>query len=293
VKSVWRAVTAGALAASVSAMASGSVFAADMQMPYKAAAPVAMPVSGYDWSGFYVGGHIGGGWSTTNFSDPSAIGVLDQCCFLLGEENNATAPSGSTASSFLGGAQIGWMYQVQRLVVGMDVDWSGMHANSSGGFSYPLGGTATGFATESYGVTTNWTATATATVGIAKDRWMLYSKAGGALANNSYTLNVAGSGGAFVAPGTPFAFSSATTDTLTGWTVGAGVKWALTDNLFFNVEYNYLDFGSKSENFSGTFTATPACFTGTSCAAANLNPIFQQHISEVKAGLNLKFAPIW
>jgi opacity protein-like surface antigen len=121
---------------------------------------------------------------------------------------------------------------------------------------------------------------------------MLYSKAGAAWVNNSYTLNVVGSGTAF-GPTTPFAFSSSTSDTITGWTVGTGAKWALMDNLFLNVEYDYLDFGSKAQNFSGTFTATPACFAGTSCSAGNFSPNFGQHISEVKAGLNFKFAPLW
>jgi outer membrane immunogenic protein len=290
VKNLWRVVAVSAMAVSVSVMASASVRAADM--PLKA--PAAIPSAGYDWSGFYIGGHVGGGWSSTDFSDPGASGVLYNCCLLLGEENNPIAPTGGTASALLGGAQIGWMYQVQRLVVGMDVDWSGMRANNSGnGPSFPPGGTASGFATEVYGVTTNWTATATTTVGIAKDRWMVYGKAGGAWVNNSYALNVSGSGGTFGPPGNPFAFSSSTSDTITGWTLGAGVKWALTENLFLNVEYDYLDFGSKAENFTGTFTATPACFTGTSCTAGTFNPSFRQQISEVKAGLNFKFAPLW
>jgi outer membrane immunogenic protein len=292
VKKLWRGMAGGVIAVSVSVMASASVRAADMQTPYKAA-PAAIPATGYDWSGMYIGGHVGGGWSTTDFSDPSAAGVLYNCCLLLGEENNPTAPTGGTASAFLGGAQIGWMYQVQRLVIGVDVDWSGMRANNSGGFSFPSGGGATGSATETYGVTTNWTATATSTIGIARDRWMIFGKAGGAWVNNSYTLNVAGSGGTFALPGTPFALSSSTSDTITGWTVGAGVKWALIDNLFINVEYDFLDFGSKAENFSGTFTATPACFTGTSCAAGNFNPVFRQYIQEVKAGLNYKFPSFW
>ena len=50
--------------AAISAIMAGSAFAADM--PLKAPPPVLA----YDWSGFYIGGVIGGAWSRTDSSDP-------------------------------------------------------------------------------------------------------------------------------------------------------------------------------------------------------------------------------
>jgi len=65
------------------------------------------------------------------------------------------------------------------------------------------------------------------------------------------------------------------------------VKWAFAENWFINLEYNYLDFGSKAQNFSGPCNAGgPGC--GGLFAVA-FNPTFNQHISQVELGLNYKF----
>ncbi len=261
----------------------GSAMSADIAYP-KAPLPPPAPLA-YDWSGVYIGAHVGGGWETTRFADPDAYSNLVNCCIFIGTTQLGNAPTNANSSSFLGGAQIGWMYQIGRLVVGADADWSGTKMKGSGnGISFPTI-TGTSFANETYNVNTNWTATSTATVGLARDRWMFYSKAGVAAAESTYKLNIAGLGG-----GVPFAFSSSTNDTVIGWTVGTGVKWAFADNWFANVEYDYLDFGSKSQNMNGTFSATPAGF-GAVGPAATFTPTFNQHISEVKVGLNYKFSP--
>jgi outer membrane immunogenic protein len=36
-------------------------------------------------------------------------------------------------------------------------------------------------------------------------------------------------------------------DVMTGWTVGAGVDYAFTDNIIFRAEYRYSDFGSTTQ----------------------------------------------
>jgi outer membrane immunogenic protein len=55
----------------ITAIMAGSAFAADM--PLRAPPPVLA----YDWSGFYIGGVIGGGWTRTDISTPglSLLGV--------------------------------------------------------------------------------------------------------------------------------------------------------------------------------------------------------------------------
>jgi outer membrane immunogenic protein len=261
----------------------GSAMSADLT-PYKAPPPPPPAPLAYDWSGVYIGGHIGGGWDTTKFADPDAFSNLVNCCIFISTTGLGTAPSNINSSSFLGGAQAGWMYQVGRLVVGGDFDWSGTHMNGTGnGVSFPALAGGTSLATERYSVDTKWTATSTLTVGLARDRWMFYSKTGFAAAENTYKLNIAGS-----SFGAPFAFSSSTDDTVVGWTFGTGVKWAFADNWFVNAEYDYLDLGSKAQNLSGTFSATPA---GAVNPTATFTPTFRQYISEVKVGLNYKFSP--
>jgi opacity protein-like surface antigen len=124
---------------------------------------------------------------------------------------------------------------------------------------------------------------------------MFYSKVGAAWAKHEYGLAINGFT-TFVGPGR-FAYGPATaSDTLVGWTVGTGVKVALTENWFVNAEYDYMNFGSKAQNLSAV-CAPPgpgglcgaAIFPGPYTSAATFTPSFNHAISEVKVGLNYKF----
>lgn len=271
----------------------GAAMSGRTALPIAAKAPP--PTGAYQWSGLYVGGHLGGAWQNVDVSDPSAFSVLNGCCFGLSSTENPAAASNAHGGGILGGVQAGWMYQIQRLVVGADVDFSGTGLKGSSnnalaavpGFGY--------FANEAYSVKTNWTATSTVTLGFAKNDWMVYGKAGTAWADNSYNIAVAGAGGFAPYSGpTPFAFTANSDRIVTGWTGGVGVKWALSTNLFVNAEYDLLDFGSQAQHLSGAFTAVPVNSFGFRVApGATFDPVFAQVISEFKVGLNYKFAPGW
>ena len=253
----------------------------------------------------YVGGHIGGGWEKTTFSDPGASSVFSACCGTLWA---GAAASDARANSFLGGVQMGWMYQVGRLVVGGEYDWSWTRLNSDGAAFFPgiAGPTlppafANSFVNEAYSVSTKWTGTATTMIGIARDNWLFYSKVGAAWAHHEYGLAVNAAGITFGPPqiNVPFGFAPPNiSDTLVGWTVGTGVKWAISNNWFLNVEYDYMDFGSKGQNFSAVCAAptlppgpSGPCLGGTTTSPSTFNPTFNHRISEVKVGLNYKFVP--
>ncbi len=45
-------------------------------------------------------------------------------------------------------------------------------------------------------------------------------------------------------------------DTLTGWTVGAGVEHAFTDHLITRLEYRYTDYGTASGMLDPAFSTT-------------------------------------
>ena len=93
-----------------------TVLAADLARPvYKAPPPA--PVS-YDWTGFYIGAHVGGAWTDTNwFYACSATNLLiaSPCNLEQG---------GHSASSWLAGGQVGFNYQVGRFVWGIEADFS-------------------------------------------------------------------------------------------------------------------------------------------------------------------------
>jgi outer membrane immunogenic protein len=242
----------------------------------------------YDWSGFYVGGHVGGGWQTTGFSDPGAQAIIVNCCVLLTGANLPTAASDANGAGVIGGAQAGWMYQIDRVVVGADVDFSGANMRGSGASTATAVPTSTVSYTESYNVQTRWTATSTATVGVTRDMLLFYGKAGAAFADNAYGLGVSGIGANY-SPTQTFSFASSTDRISVGWTGGIGVKWALSDKLFVNAEYDLSDFGSATQSFSGNFNAIPAAYPPGYSHAATFEPVFNQVISEVKVGLNYKF----
>ena len=67
----------------------------------------------YDWSGFYIGGHIGGGWADEN-SIELAPGTTP---FPIG-----TAFAGHDLSGFLGGVQGGFNWQANNFVLGVEGD---------------------------------------------------------------------------------------------------------------------------------------------------------------------------
>ena len=73
---------------------------------------------------------------------------------------------------------------------------------------------------------------------------------------------------------TPFNFAAS--ETRVGWTVGAGVEWAVWENWSVKLEYDYLDFGSRTVTFNDPLSG-----------AANIS--VSQRISEVKLGVNYRF----
>jgi outer membrane immunogenic protein len=241
-------------------VAAGSAMAADM--PLRAIAPV----STYDWSGMYIGGVLGGAWATNDIADPG-LGILGT---LVGVPVIQTTNS----SGFIGGIEGGSNYQFGNLVVGWegDITWGGVNGTSTTSFGAPL--LPPGVLTRSITANTNWIATATSRVGIAHNNWLIYGKAGVAWANTNYTDNWAVTGGGALFSGTGSA-------TQTGWTVGTGVEWAFWNNWSVKVEYDYLDFGNKTVAINGSVL-------GVGLAPAIQNA---QHINEVKAGLNWRFAP--
>src|SRR5215813_8858205 len=77
------------------------VRAADIPVaPVKSSAPVA-----WNWSGFYLGGHIGAALNTTDIADPFGAA-------LYGDQVRSPG--------FIGGGQIGYNYQLGPVVFGFE-----------------------------------------------------------------------------------------------------------------------------------------------------------------------------
>ena len=83
--------------------------------PYVPPAYVA-PV--FTWTGFYLGGNIGGAWRNDNLSD-----TLSGLNFSNGNNNGV----------FIGGGQVGFNWQVSNFVLGFEWDIDGAANNNNAG----------------------------------------------------------------------------------------------------------------------------------------------------------------
>jgi outer membrane immunogenic protein len=220
----------------------GAAEAADLPAPAPYEAPAA---PAFTWTGFYVGGHAGYGWGDFGSEPTDAYG--------------ADKPDG-----FFGGVQAGYNFQFDnRLVLGIDADASfgNLKSGYTAGFSDEDIELSFGHQLElrSFG-------TVRGRVGYAFDRVLPYATAGLGWARTELDFsNDVTMGGMPV-------ISSAASDkqTLTGWTVGAGLEYAITDNITAKAEYLYTDLGSKDFDLG-----TPV--------SADLT------LQTVKFGLNYKF----
>lgn len=199
-------------------------------------AMVAAPAPLFDWTGFYVGAHVGYGWG-----DSSASVV---------ETDNLLFPRGfafdTDIDGILGGLQTGFNYQTGIWVFGVEgqYSWSGMDGESStlnpGGIG---GGPPAGTRRVDGETDVNWVATLTGRLGVAAGNSLWYVKGGGAwldFDSKSRVFNTVLDTQVNTVRGG---------DTLSGWTVGAGVEWAWAPNWSAKLEYNYLDFGEERVTF--------------------------------------------
>lgn len=103
-----------------------------------------------------------------------------------------------------------------------------------------LGLSSTGTVTASY--KNNVLSTFAARFGVAADHALFFAKAGGAWTRENFDFN--GTDPTFGVIAGSDSFSRL------GWMVGAGVEYAVTNNLTLKAEYNYIDFGNKNETLT-------------------------------------------
>jgi outer membrane immunogenic protein len=146
------------LGAAALAAFAAPAFAADMPArTYTKAPPAPPPYTApaviYNWTGFYIGGHVGGG-----FAGGSSL-------------------QGSSAS-FLGGVQGGFDYQfAPNWVLGVEAQYSWLGGGSNSGALLPSGTTVTS--------TTDQLGSATGRFGYTWGPTLLYAKGGYAWRNNN------------------------------------------------------------------------------------------------------------
>jgi outer membrane immunogenic protein len=251
-----------------------SALAADLPAPIYRKAPVVVD-PGYDWTGFYLGGNLGYSWGRS--SDTSSL--------TNGVGTPLFTSSGSTnLDGVVGGGQIGYNWQVQNWVWGLEGDIQGTGEKGSRGYTCgvavctpPVGGfLALVLPGPAVPVTLSqkidWFGTVRGRVGILATPRILFYATGG-LAYGEVATNA--TIGAALSP-----FSA--TDTKAGYTVGAGIEGAIGGNWTAKLEYLYVDLGRVSGSFA---TTIPALGGGT--LASNYSSRITDNV--LRVGVNYKF----
>src|SRR5262245_12688310 len=240
----------------ISAAAAGSLIvlapAHGADMPI-AKARVAAPVAVWNWTGFYVGGHVGGGWGDADLALVPGPGWAAAA--------NATTPqwlidNGSprlSSSGVLGGVQAGFNVQNANWVWGVEADISATNIKASRNTGVLIPPAITTLANRSFNERDelNWLATFRGRLGYATQQWLLYITGGAAVGERSFSQIIQ------VEP--PPGFNNnrgSTRTTRVGWTAGAGVEYLLARNWSIKGEYLYVDLGrvnvlSDSDTFPG------------------------------------------
>ncbi len=199
--------------------------AADLAARPYTKAPVMAPAPLPTWAGFYLGLQGGGGWGR---SDETFLGAP-----------NAVGFAGTQRYDFNGGfvgGVIGYNWQVDNVVFGLEGDyhWADISGRSS---EINLG------AGDSYFTKLRGFGDIKGRLGYAAGPALFFISGGAAVGDLQHRYDP----GLFGA-----AFGASQSDWRWGWTIGAGAEYMFAQNWSAKLEYNYLDFGKSSLQYTPT-----------------------------------------
>jgi outer membrane immunogenic protein len=249
------------------------------------------------WTGFYVGINGGYAWgnSSVAFTPNDSAAAAGTC-------GGGGAPKGQCIGSVdfrrdgaVAGGQFGFNWQVNsHWLVGAEADyqWSNLDGSVSSSFRLSNFGATNVGATMVASQTVESFGTVRARAGVLlAPPLLLYGTGGFAfgqvhenLSVPAATTNVLSAGGfSYACTAGTACFAGAASQTLFGWSAGAGAEYAVTSNLIFRTELLYVHLGAPT----ATATATAvAAGTAPASIAAAFSPVY---FAVVRAGLNYKF----
>jgi outer membrane immunogenic protein len=183
----------------------------------------------YDWSGFYLGLHLGYSWSQADIISalPNNPGSLD-------------------LDGWFGGAQIGWNWHLSNVVVGIEGDISGSDIKRSTVLDPGGPGSST------LSSKLDYIGTIRGRIGLPMDNWLFFATGGAAFGHTKNSItNLFGC-----------CTIHSNGNTHWGWTLGGGVEWAVSEHVTLKTEYRYMDLGNKGYAFTPVATAN-ASFKGS------------------------------
>ncbi len=202
----------------------------------------------FDWNGYYIGANAGYAWGRTvgtDIGDNAGVSWRN-----LGERFP------NRADGFTGGVQAGYNMQYGSLVWGLEADFGYLGLKGAGQWdAFP----------DFIHTDASLAATFRGRIGVAQHNSLFYFTGGAILAdlNNSVRLNSS-------------QWVTNSTGLQWGWTVGAGIEWALNPQWSLKTEYLYFNFGKET-------------VTADNCGVGFCNFATETAGSLVRVGLNYRF----
>jgi outer membrane immunogenic protein len=221
------------LLAAVLAAAAGSASAADLPAPEAVLAPPPAPAAvPATWTGWYAGLNAGAVWGDESVSWQGTAGFSARA---VGDIANSS-PGDVRTTGFTGGGQLGYNFQFQSLVAGLETDlqYTGVDGTRSVISQVDLNPYA-------QSVDSHWLGTTRGRLGFAYGPWLIYGTGGLAVAHVGYNDNFLGRHG--VGP-----INSSSSYTAVGWTAGGGAEWAFATRWSVKLEYLFVDLGPQTDS---------------------------------------------
>jgi outer membrane immunogenic protein len=267
-KSLW---IKGVSLAALAALGASAANAADLPTRKEAPAYIA-PIPLYNWTGFYAGVNVGGIWENGGTS------ISGSPLLLALPPGSIPSDFGGGGSGWLGGAQIGYNYQYGQAVFGIETDIDATSLDHSSSFTgVSIGGPGTLTWNESSRL--DWIGTTRLRAGMAfapENRALAYltggfAYGGGSTSSSIYSQNLG------------YVWSGSNNPVRTGWTLGGGLEYAVTNNISLRGEYLYYDLGSKTVTANGNAAVLAGAPGYWGSAKTDFNG------SIFRVGLNYKF----
>lgn len=241
-----------ALATAVSTIALTQVASA-ADMPRKAPAYVPPPAPVYNWTGFYAGIHLGGGFASNN-GDGFATVEQQSGKSPLQTETDSLTTDRNKAFPDLGG-QLGYNFQSGAFLFGVETDISYTPFRSRVNVSQePFDA----FITHEEGL--DWLGTLRGRLGwVVTPPWLIYATGGLAYGGTRNSLTFTATN-----PSNPAVFiGQGGTHTRTGWTVGGGTEYMLAPGWSAKLEYKFVDLSNDDFAYGPILITTPNAVCGT------------------------------
>ena len=225
-----------------------------------------MAPAAYDWSGFYLGLSAGAAFNNSevdnnfNYTGPGVGPVTADD--INDRLNDFEDQVGDDDAVFTGGAMLGYNWQHDSLVLGVEADIN--YADFSNEVSREFNDLDLPFitgdltdGTSNLSFDANWYGTLRGRLGFAADNFLIYGTGGLAYGHMEASADVE----LIDDDGETVGYEASTDSTNWGWTAGAGVEYGI-NNWSLGLEYLYVDLGSAEWDADVSETVADANISG-------------------------------